>query len=704
MPPVTVSHPVLDSYPDPMSAEPTATSTGPSFITTRLFAEALDALAATPGDVVTVSKAYVELVSKLPLVCGVAIFVRAANGTLNLGATNWSGFAFDRDSFRKGVAQACVDAVQAGRTRTFVQADARNLVTLCLPIRIDRLCTDILAVSLAIPFEQSAQYDPSLLNLAATSLALWHSRGHSQRLDADLQATAAIVELVAQIERSATIDLAGHTLVNELREFLNCERVTLSLSHPLQGGSALRVVSALAAFDWRSEAMQAHQAAGDETSVRNTLATWPPLATGAQQATLALRRLAEQAHVEAVVSLPLNLADDRQIGVLTLTGTRVALHEPRILHFLRTGAPAMASALRIVQRLEGGRLQRAARAVVRTGWVRLLAGTLAVGAASLVLMMPWPYRVQARCTLEPQVRRVVSAPYDGLLEMSLVEPGDLVEPDQIIARMDGREIRWELSGVVAERHQTRKELERQLADENIPKAQLAALEGERLDHKVNLLRHREDNHELRSPVGGIVLKGSVERMSSAPVKLGQPLFEVGQLHPLRLEVALPAEEFANVREGHTVVVSLDGLADRKVDGSIRRIRPRSEIRDGRNVFIAEVEIKNEDQRLRPGITGTAVITGDEHPLGWNLFHRAWEGLTRARQGYLLADREPAPVAVPTMIAGRDSQFVKRRRTNSVVPDDGEADPTQLATQSETPGNEHVTPTREARHDDGAATR
>ena len=152
------------------------------------------------------------------------------------------------------------------------------------------------------------------------------------------------------------------------------------------------------------------------------------------------------------------------------------------------------------------------------------------------------------------------------------------------------------------------------------------------------------------------------------------------MHPLRLEVALPAEEFANVRVGHSVAVSLDGLADRKVEAEIRRIRPRSEIRDGHNVFIAEVEIDNADQRLRPGIQGVAVITGDSHPLGWNLFHRAWEGVTRAQQGYLLSDRDLPSNAASTEIARRDNQFDKRRRTNPDAPGQKDEAQSRMATQ------------------------
>ena len=48
-----------------------------------------------------------------------------------------------------------------------------------------------------------------------------------------------------------------------------------------------------------------------------------------------------------------------------------------------------------------------------------------------------------------------------------------------------------------------------------------------------------------------------------------------------------------------------------------------EVIDNENVFIAEVEIPNDKQLLRPGMEGRARISADRHPLGWNLFHKAW---------------------------------------------------------------------------------
>ncbi len=195
--------------------------------------------------------------------------------------------------------------------------------------------------------------------------------------------------------------------------------------------------------------------------------------------------------------------------------------------------------------------------------------------------------------------------------------------------MDAREIRGELSTVTAELSQATKQFDSELASENIARAQLAKLEAERLRRKQELLQFREANHELKSPMSGMILNGGVEKLDGTPVRMGQPLFEVAELNPLRLEVAIPADDYFHVRVGQTVLATFDGFDGESFDGTIHRIRPRSEIRDDRNVFIAELEIQNNDLRLRPGIEGRAIILGDRHTIAWNTFHKAWEAIWRA---------------------------------------------------------------------------
>src|SRR5690606_27148916 len=120
---------------------------------------------------------------------------------------------------------------------------------------------------------------------------------------------------------------------------------------------------------------------------------------------------------------------------------------------------------------------------------------------------PWDYKIACRCEIQPAVRRYVAAPFAGVFEKSLVEPGDLVRRDQVLGRLDGKEVRWELASVMAEYERVSKSYDVNLAAGKVAAAQIDRLEMERLDHKRRLLEHRAANLEIRSPIDGIVLSG-----------------------------------------------------------------------------------------------------------------------------------------------------------------------------------------------------
>ena len=156
----------------------------------------------------------------------------------------------------------------------------------------------------------------------------------------------------------------------------------------------------------------------------------------------------------------------------------------------------------------------------------------------------------------------------------------------------------------------------------LAKSELARLEIEQLDAKLELLRRRASLLELQAPLDGVVLSGSLDKLSSAPVKTGQVLFEIAPLDRLRVEVSTPAEDYRHVKDGASVELHFEGRLNELQTGTLARVRPRSEIRDSADVFVAEVELENPESSLRPGQRGSAIIISSSHPLAWNLFHKA----------------------------------------------------------------------------------
>jgi multidrug resistance efflux pump len=241
-----------------------------------------------------------------------------------------------------------------------------------------------------------------------------------------------------------------------------------------------------------------------------------------------------------------------------------------------------------------------------------------------VLCCPWPYRVKCDCELQPVVRRYVAAPFDATLERSYVEPGDLVSQDQLLARIDGREIRWELAGMAAEQTKASKQRDGHRAAHEFGSAEVARYEMERLALKTELLEYRGDNLDIRSPIDGIVITGDLKKAEGVPLTVGQTLFEIAPLDRMIVEIAVPEEEIRHVRTGQAVEIVLEAFPRERLQGTLARIHPRSELKETEHVFVAEFDLSNPDARLRPGMHGKARISTPSHPLAWNLFHKPWE--------------------------------------------------------------------------------
>lgn len=450
------------------------------------------------------------------------------------------------------------------------------------------------------------------------------SFGHVENVLHDLAAaTAAILDLNSRVAQADGLIAASRVLSEHLAAHGRFDRVALAWRRST-GGCTLRAISGINSFDPKSESATLLQAVADEASARGTDGSWPPIGSLNRHALLAHRRLVETTRVDAATTFVMQ-DKGKAAGVLIVSGSRATVHDPAQLRFLRTVADCLVSTLSLTARAEGSWLRRSWTTLHRAIGRRALATMTALAVIIVAAMaLPMPYRISSRCVIEPMQRRFVVAPFQGLIESSLVQPGDAVRAGQALARMDGREVRWELAGLEADRRQAQQQHDSSLARGDLGKSELARLEVEQLDAKLSLLRRRESLLELKSPLDGVVLSGSLEKLSSAPVETGQMLFEIAPLDQLRVEVAVPAADYRHVAIGDAVELRFDGRLSEPIGGTLARIRPRSEIRDAAGVFVAEVELPNPDKSLRPGQRGHAVIIGPRHPLAWNLFHKAFD--------------------------------------------------------------------------------
>ena len=442
-----------------------------------------------------------------------------------------------------------------------------------------------------------------------------------------INSLSAVMELVSQIESSATLDSALHLVANEFARFLGCSSVAIQFDGDRQRRRV--VVSGTSKIDRSSDSYHAYQQCLAESRLRNEFAAFPAGNTVNDHLLLAHRQLASALHGESVASQPLTVGEK-------VSGAWLATYSPQrsdsetLKRTMQVATPSIGCALAIVRRAQKSRLQRGCRGLMR--WLFKLSSlfkVVAVIALLSSLAISVPYQVRGGCVVEPATRRFAVAPYDGILLQGFVRPGDHVTEGQLLAELDGRSLSFELAGVAAEREKYKREREINLAEGAISEMLIAELNEERLAAQHDLLRYRQEHLQLRSPIDGVVLSGSLDRAQAASVTTGQVLFEIGSTDSYHIQVEIPADDIPHIHPGNAATVWVEGRESEPIEGEISRIFPRSEIRNARNVFVAEIELDPEQVDLRPGNRGSVRITGDMHSIAWNLFHKPLE-YVRAR--------------------------------------------------------------------------
>jgi multidrug efflux pump subunit AcrA (membrane-fusion protein) len=369
------------------------------------------------------------------------------------------------------------------------------------------------------------------------------------------------------------------------------------------------------------------ESAWDETILRGTPSAWPASLVPGSSQSLAHRPLAEQGL--GVLSVPL-LSGGEIVGVLSIFADTTDHRPPTTataLRFLEAGGKPLGTALDLLRRSDASYLGRKLRALSRSmPWLGRRTMLLSAAAIAGVLYIPWPYMVGVECELQPVVRRYVAAPHEGQLAKSFAKPGDIVKTGQVLGVMESRELRWELAGLIADEERAKKSRDVNLSGGKTAQAQIDALEGERLAARRKLVERRIEHLDVKSPIDGIVVSGDLQRSQGAPVTIGQVLYEIAPLEKMTAELAVPDDEISHVAVGQSATITLQAHPGDNRTAKVLRVHPRAVTREKDNVFIAEVELDNDDGSLRPGMKGRGRIRTDWHTLAWIAFHRPWNYL------------------------------------------------------------------------------
>lgn len=452
----------------------------------------------------------------------------------------------------------------------------------------------------------------------------WALQRHCNTAADEAKTVATLIELVAHVQAAANSDAACQRLADSLQSLLQADAVYVGLCRSGSKDVNLTAIAGGGTIDEFSEETRLIESVLQETQLRSAGGTWPVRDPDNRHALLSHQQLSESWNDCTIVSVPLQTETGTGTGAILLTfhDTTSTEHAARAERFLRAASDSLGSCLEILQKLADSRWlkwTKSVRALLTRSRLELVGWVC--GAIAVVLLLPIDYTVNGTCELQPVERRFVAAPFDGPLLKCLVEPGDIVQKDQLLAILDGREIRWELAEVQANLHKATKERNTHMSSREFGDAAIALHEIERLQQRSELLAHRDSSLEVRSPADGVVVSGDHREAEGVPLEMGQTLFEIAPLDEMVIEICIPEADVRHVKNGMTVRAQLDAVPEDSIEATIRCIHPRAELRDGVNVFVAEADIVNSSGVLRPGMRGSSDVSTGRRLLGWNLFHK-----------------------------------------------------------------------------------
>ncbi|HET9954991.1 MAG TPA: efflux RND transporter periplasmic adaptor subunit [Polyangiaceae bacterium] len=242
-------------------------------------------------------------------------------------------------------------------------------------------------------------------------------------------------------------------------------------------------------------------------------------------------------------------------------------------------------------------------------------------AAVTELEVPTTLRLSG--TLRGNQETDLAANAAGRVLATLVERGNQVSPNQVLARLDVRaaalsaaEARAQAETVTAQEENARRECARY--EQLKAKGAVSDFEYERITDqcrtlplsreaasaRARLAAQNVGDGIIRAPFAGVVSERYVE--VGQYVRQDTRVVSIASLDPLRLELSVPEAEVGRVKMGADISFRVAAYPDRKYHGTVRYMAGalRSSTRD----LVVEALVENADKTLLPGMFADVELT------------------------------------------------------------------------------------------------
>ncbi len=468
------------------------------------------------------------------------------------------------------------------------------------------------------------------LQWSASGVEAFLNRDASRRSVGSAATAEFLIRVVdALVSTESGVD-AGRLLSNLLARRLECDSVAVGRYHRQR--SKLLALSQTASVDRRGSLAIAIEAAQDEAIDQESAVLAPARGVASSLLTRAHVQLSRMFGGAHVLTVPL-VARDKAVGAVTLRRNDRAFTQEEI-NLADTLASATGGLLaekwsldRPLPALAADRVGAFVGRLIGPDRL-LLKSAVIVGltAAAYLAFATDNYRVRAHAQIQGEIRRLVSAPFDGYIRAQFARAGDVVPAGFVLAELQDNDLVLERLRQISKKRQYQLELDKALAKRDLAETNIARAQIEQADAEIDLSDQMITRAQLKSPFAAVVVSGDLSQSVGKPISRGDVVFELAPLDRYRVTAVVPEAEIRLVNPGQTGELLLSALPDRTYPMAVNSVTRVAQTNESVNGFEAIGSVDTTDPSVRPGMEGVVKIEAGRRNVAWIWFHPLFDWL------------------------------------------------------------------------------
>lgn len=249
--------------------------------------------------------------------------------------------------------------------------------------------------------------------------------------------------------------------------------------------------------------------------------------------------------------------------------------------------------------------------------------------AALLILFFFPTRlsITAPAEIVADNPHVITIPYEGILEDVLVDPGDEISAEQIIAQMDQTTIKAQADRARQSLATTQTTLSRtgleSLRNEE-KRRELQQLRSEIAEKRVELEYAQDllERTSITSPVPGVAIFADANSLEGKPMQTGEKLMMIADPEKAELLIRVPLDSMLPVTQDNPVDFYLNVSPLKTHRAKISSIGYQaSQDPDGLMTYKIKANLQADETNYRIGWEGTAKIKGAWSILGYAVLRK-----------------------------------------------------------------------------------